>query len=310
MTEAQPSYLDERKGIFYAGGAYVMWGLVPLYWRALPEMSPLATTVYRVIWSAVFVAAVVAVQGHIPRLRAAIANRHTLGLLLISSVLITANWTIYLYCVATNQLVETALGYYITPLISFALGLIFFREKISKLRWFCIALAAGALAVQMTNLGHFPWIAPSLALSFGFYGYIRKLAPVAPLDGLLVETALMLPVALALAALWGIEGTAAFPTGDVGIDVLIALSGPLTAIPLAMFAAGARLVRMSTLGFLQYIAPSLTLLLATSGFGENFSQADLAAFALVWSALIIVALEGRSSYIRALVTRFNSKVGS
>ncbi len=315
MTDAAAQTLrehpEERKGILYAMTSYGIWGTVPVFWRALPEMSALAATVYRILWTVVFISLALALQGHLPRLLRSIKNRRTLVTLVVTSVLITANWTIYLYCVATNQLVETALGYYITPLISFALGLVFFGERISKLRWFCIGLASLALVLHIAYLGHLPWMAVSLGGSFALYGYFRKMADIAPLDGLLVETSVMFPFALAFAVWWQIAGTAPFLAGNVTSDILIVLTGPLTAIPLGLFAAGARLVRMTTLGFLQYLAPSITLLLAVFGFKEKFTEADFYSFALIWSALIIVALEGRGfAYIRAACSRLTASRAS
>lgn len=288
----------EGRGILLAGSAYVIWGFVPAYWRILSEVPPFELTVHRVLWCAVFVAGVTAWRGRLGDIKAIFRTREVFRLLLLTSVLITANWTLYIYCVATNQLVEASLGYYITPLISIALGVVFLDERLSRMRLIGLVLAAIAVVIKAIGLGHIPWIAPTLALSFGFYGYFRKRTPVDSLDGLTVETWILFPFTLGLVAFWAHAGTGAFPSSHLGEDALLIFAGPLTAIPLAMFAAGARRVRMSTLGFLQYIAPSITLVLATFGFGERFTVVDAVTFACVWTALAIVASESHVSRFR------------
>ena len=289
---------DESIGIFYAGAAYAFWGIVPIYWRWLGDVNPFELTVHRVFWCALFIAAVTAVRGHLGRVAAIFRSWRLLSILALTSVLISANWTLYIWCVATNQLVDASLGYYMTPLVSFATGVAFFGERLSRLRMAAIALAGAAIVVQAVSLGHVPWIAPALALSFGFYGYFRKLTPVAALDGLLVETLVLVPVTVVLLGLWAINATAAFTLHTPLRDILLIGGGPLTAIPLAMFAAGARRIRLTTLGFLQYLSPSITLLLAIFGFHEPFTGTSALSFGFVWTALLIVALEGRFARLK------------
>jgi len=183
----------------------------------------------------------------------------------------------------------------IYPLVSIVLGVTLFGERLSRLRLIAVLLATGAVAVQSLELGHIPWIAPALALSFGFYGYFRKRADIDALDGLTVETWILFPLTFGLVLFWGLRGSGAFPSAGFTTDALLILGGPITALPLAMFAAGARSIRLSTLGFLQYFSPSITLALAVFGFGEPFSRVDTLTFACVWAALGIVAMEGRFS---------------
>lgn len=299
-TSAPPG---ESTGILLAGSAYAIWGVVPVYWRFLPQVPPFELTVHRVLWCALFAAGVTFWRGRLSHILGIVRTPSIIRLLVLTSVLITLNWTIYIYCVATNQLVEASLGYYITPLLSIALGVSFFGEKLSKMRLAGLVLATIAVAAKAVALGHIPWIAPALALSFGFYGYFRKLIPVDSLDGLLVETAILFPLTLGLVSFWAARGTGAFPSPDWLEDVLLFGAGPITAVPLAMFAAGARRVRMSTLGFLQYIAPSITLLLATLAFGEPFTRADAVIFVCVWAALVIVAAEGRKGRLLRFMER-------
>jgi chloramphenicol-sensitive protein RarD len=283
----------ETLGILYAGSAYAFWGITPLYWRLLGNVPPFELTTHRVLWCALFVGIVTAWRGRLGHVVTILRTPKLLATLALTSVLISTNWTIYIYCVATNQLVEASLGYYLTPLLSIALGVFLFSEHMTRLRLVAVVLAAIAVGIKAVALGHVPWIAFSLALSFGFYGFFRKKAPVDSMDGLLVETALLLPFTLALVIYWARTEPHAFPTAGRLSDALLVFAGPITAVPLAMFAAGARRIRMTTLGFLQYFTPSLTLSLATLGFHEHFGRVDAISFAFVWVALVVVALEGR-----------------
>lgn len=301
MSGREPQ--DEASGVVCAAAAYVLWGVVPLYWRLLDGVPPFEVIVHRIVWSALFVMAVAALRSRWSHLAVVFRSPRIFGTLALTSVLITCNWSVFIYAVASRRLVEASLGYYITPLISIGLGVLLFGERMSRLRLLAVALAGMAIAVKAASLGHIPWIALVLAISFGFYGYLRKLAPVDALDGLLVETGLFLPVSAALLVSWSVLGDASFPSGNVGRDALLVASGPVTAIPLALFAAGARRIRLSTLGFLQYLAPTITLLLATIGFGERFTRLDMVTFGCVWAALLLVALDGR-------VERFSQRAPS
>jgi len=283
----------ETRGILYAGGAYFIWGLVPLYWTLLGGISPVEITLHRILWCALFGLAVTLGRGRFAHFIAVIRTPRLMGALAASSLLITANWTLYMYCVTTHQLVDAALGYYLTPLVSIALGVVLLNEKVSRIRLAAIGLAMVAVAVETVALGHIPWVAPALALTFGFYGYVRKLTPVDALDGLTIETTLLLPITLILIVAWASDGTGAFPSASATRNALLVFTGPLTALPLVMFAAGARRVRMTTLGFLQYVSPSITLIVATAILHEPFGRANAIAFGLIWMALILVGLDGR-----------------
>jgi chloramphenicol-sensitive protein RarD len=296
------SHSDDPAGIACAALAYGLWGIVPLYWRLLDGVPPFELTVHRIVWCALFVMAVAFLRGRIAQIVAILRTPRLVGMLALTGFLISVNWTVYIYCVASRQLVEASLGYYINPLISIALGVLLFGEHMSRLRLVGVLLATLAVAVKAVSLGHFPWIAPVLALSFGFYGYFRKLAPVDALDGLLIETWMVLPFSVALLVYWYVIGSAAFPSPNGTRDALLIGAGPITAIPLALFAAGARRIRLSTLGFLQYLSPSITLLLVIFGFGERFTRLDALAFGCVWFALVLVALEGRMAWLRPRTT--------
>lgn len=284
---------EEGTGILYALTAYGIWGFVPLYWRLLSDVGPFEITVHRILWCALFTGFVTVARGRLGHMIAIARTRKVIAALAATSLLVSANWTLFIWCVSTHQLVQASLGYYLTPLISIALGVMLLGERISPMRILALALASTAVAIKAWQLGYFPWIAPALALSFGFYGYLRKLTPVDSFDGLTVETALLFPVTLVLVVVWAIAGTGTFPSIHLTKDALLIFTGPLTAVPLVLFAAGARRVRLTTLGFLQYSSPSITLLVATLLLGERFTRSDLIAFAFVWTALVLVGIEGQ-----------------
>src|SRR5215469_4035659 len=273
-SEQPPEQHHEGQGILLAGGAYFVWGLVPLYWRLLEDVSPWQVTLHRILWCALFGVIVTIVRRRVFHFIAVFRTPKLLGALAASSLLIAANWTLFMYTVSTHQLVEAALGYYLTPLVSIGLGVTLLREKISAIRIAALVLASAAVMVQTLALGHIPWVAPGLALTFGFYGYVRKTTPVDSLEGLTVETVLLLPLAAGLIAVWAFDGTGAFPSPSPARNALLIFTGPLTAVPLVMFAAGARRLRLTTLGFLQYLSPSITLVVATLMLHEPFSRAN------------------------------------
>jgi len=290
---------NEAAGILYAGAAYSLWGLFPLYWALLSVVPPLELSIHRMLWCALFTAGVTAARGRLAVVWRVMRTRKLIAALSLSSVLIAANWTIYIWAIASHRIVEAALGYYINPLLSILLGVVFLGERLSRMKLVAIALAAVAVGVQIFEVGYVPWIALSLALSFGFYGYVRKLTPVDALDGLTVETCLLFPFTLGTIAFLAWKGTGAFPAAHLSTDALLVLAGPVTAIPLALFAAGARRIRMSTLGFLQYLSPTITLAVATLIFREPFSAADATTFGCVWVALVLVGLEGQFARLAA-----------
>lgn len=282
---------DDPAGIFFAGFSYVFWGGMPLYWRLLAKVPPFELTVHRIFWSALFVGIVALARRRVPHMLELFARKRVMATLALTSILISINWTTYIYAVASHQLVEASLGYFITPLISIALGVVLLGEHISRMRLIAILLAAAAVIVQSVLLGHFSWIALTLSLSFGFYGFFRKTTHVDSMDALTVETWILFPITSGLVLYWGTHEANAFPHAGTLIDTLLILGGPLTALPLALFAAGVRRIRLSTLGFLQYLNPTITLLLATLGFGEAFTRADMMAFGFVWIALLIVSID-------------------
>ncbi len=284
---------NEAAGILLAGAAYAIWGVFPLYWWLLAVVPPIELVIHRMLWCAVFAVGVTAARRRLRIVGNIVRTKRLISSLALSGTLIAVNWTIYIWSIATHQLVEASLGYYITPLLSIALGVAMLGEKLSRFRLIALVLAAIAIGVLAARLGHFPWIALGLALSFGFYGYMRKHIPVDALDGLTIETGMLFPVTLAAVLFWAWRGTGVFPSAHFSINALLLFAGPVTAIPLAMFAAGARRVRMTTLGFLQYLSPTIALMVATLILHEKFTATDAVAFGCVWVALILVGLEGQ-----------------
>ncbi|MGE4061754.1 MAG: EamA family transporter RarD [Rhodospirillaceae bacterium] len=295
MAEQGIPRSEENAGIAYAVGAYVLWGFLPLYWWLLHEVGAVEMTAHRILWCVVLLGLLTVVRGRTAEIVAILRTPSTRWTLFITSLLITVNWTLFMYALVTDQLVESALGYYMTPVISFAFGILILHERPSGTRLFAVGLATCGVLVQVIAFGRLPWIALGLAVTFGLYGYGRKRAPVAALDGLLIETALVLPVAVALIAWWYVRGEGLFLIGDLKRDVLLVVGGALTIAPLALFAAAMRRVRMTTMGFLQYMGPTISLLLAVFGFGEPFDLGDLVSFGFIWAAIAIAAFDGITS---------------
>ncbi len=299
MSPPSSAVPDERLGIGFGILAYGMWGVLPLYWDVIADVPPVQITAFRILFCGLFLMLAVAVRGRFSRVIFILTTPALIGRLTLTAVLIAANWTIFIYSVASQQIVESSLGYYILPLLSIALGVMLLGERLSRLRLFAIGLAAAAVAAQALALGHLPWIALSLAFSFGFYGYFRKLIAVDPLDGLLVEMLVLLPAVLGMMAYWSAAGRLAFTPGAPLRDLILVGAGPVTAVPLGLFVAAAQRVRLSTLGFLQYLSPTISLVIAVVWLGEPFTSVNAITFGCVWSALMLVAAEGQVGRLRA-----------
>lgn len=289
---------DDRAGIIFAASSYIVWGVLPVYWHALSDVPAPAITAWRIVLSAVLILAVTLLRGRIAHLQQIFRSRALLLRLGLTAALVASNWTIYVYSVISHQLVESSLGYFILPLISIALGVTLLGERLSRWRQLALVLTAGAVTVQAIAAGHVPWIALALALTFGIYGYLRKLIVVGPLEGLFTEVALLLPLAAGYLIWRAFAGESAFASATPLHDALLLAAGPVTAVPLALFAAGARRIRLSTLGFLQNLSPAISLLIAVLVYGEPFPPVVAATFAAVWLALVLVASEGQLNRLR------------
>ena len=279
-----------RKGLLYGISAYGLWGLFPLFFKQLQHVGSLEVVLHRMVWSLAFVLLVLAALRRWTWLREAVRSPRLLATFAVSSLLLAANWLTYIWAVNNGHVLDASLGYFILPLVNVALGFVFLHERPRPGQWlaFCIA-AAGVLWLALLS-GHVPWIALGLALSFGFYGLIRKLAPLGALEGMSLETMLLAPLA-AVALLWGHQ-SGSMPAHDTHTWLLFLLCGPVTAIPLLLFSAGARRVPLSTMGILQYLTPTILLFLGTLLYGEPFAGPRLAGFALIWTALLLYSVDG------------------
>jgi chloramphenicol-sensitive protein RarD len=280
---------ERSVGLAYAFATYGFWGLFPLYLKSVARTPYLELLGHRITWAALFMAVLVALQGHRGQVLAALRSRRTLTVLGASTVLIAVNWLTYIVAVNSGRMLESSFGYYINPLVNVALGVLLLRERLAPAVWAAVAIAGAGVLWLGLHLGHPPWISLVLAFSFAFYGLLRKIAPVGPLIGLTVETLLLLPLAGGYLAYLVANKKAQFLSGDRGLDLLLLLAGPLTAIPLLWFAAAARRLPLSTIGFVQYLSPTLQFLLAVAVYKEAFDSAKAVAFACIWTALALFA---------------------
>lgn len=276
-----------RRGTLYGAGAYLLWGLFPLYWPLLQPSSALEVLAHRILWSLAVVVVLLAATRSLPRLLAVLRDPAKAWRLSLAAVVIAINWGTYIYGVSTGQIVETSLGYFVNPIVTVLLGVIVLGERLRRVQWLALGLAFVAVLVLTVENGQPPYIALVLAFSFGAYGVLKKTAKVGAVEGLGVETlVLLLPAALFVAWLAG-SGEGTFGTEGAGHAALLALSGLVTAIPLLLFGGAASRVPLTTLGILQYLAPTLQFLLGVTLFDEEMPPVKLAGFVLVWIALVL-----------------------
>jgi chloramphenicol-sensitive protein RarD len=272
-------------GVLASAGAYLIWGLFPLYWNLLEKVPVVQVLAHRAVWCAICVWIWLALLGQGRWWRG--LDRRVLLMLIASSALISLNWGVYIHGVTSGHVLDTSLGYFITPLLSVVLGVVLLRERLGAWQWLAVAFAAFGVGWLAVRVGTFPWIALTLAATFGTYGLIRKLAAVDAARGLAVESWVMLPLAAAYLAWQESAGRGAFLHGPVATDLLLVLGGVVTAVPLALFAYGARRVALSTMGFMQYLAPTLQFLCGVFVFHETFDAERSVAFISIWIALAI-----------------------
>jgi len=281
-------------GLWAAFAAFVLWGLMPLFWRLLEAVPSLQIVLHRIVWGALLVAAWLFWKQGADWWRRVLADRRVARLLALSGALIAFNWGLYIWAVNAGHVVETSLGYFINPLLNVVIGVLFLRERLRPLQWLSVAIAACGVLWLTLNYGSFPWIALALAGSFALYGVVRKLAAVDSVPGLGVESAYLLLPALAALLWFEARGAGGFFGGGfgAGVDVLLVVGGALTALPLIGFAYAVRRVPLSTVGVMQYIAPTLQLLIGVLAFGEPFGRERAIGFAIIWVALALFAGEG------------------
>jgi len=281
----------DRTGVAYAASAYIVWGVIPLYWKQISHVSAVEIVAHRIVWTLAFTLAIILYRNRLSHLSAALARPRSLAALTASSILIAVNWGVFIWAVGANRIIETSLGYYINPLVSFVLGVLVLKEKMTTLQKVSIGLAVLGVANQTITLGFLPWVSLVLALSFGVYGLIRKMVSVESVEGLTVETMILIPASAIYLVYLAATDTGAFGKFGALNDFYLLLAGPVTAVPLLLFAAGARRIPLFMIGFLQYFAPSISLALAVFMYGETFTHAHAITFALIWSALALVSFD-------------------
>ncbi|HWA75208.1 MAG TPA: EamA family transporter RarD [Polyangiaceae bacterium] len=283
---------QRRLGILFSLTAYGIWGLIPLYFRAVHAVSPFEVLSHRIVWSFVLLLAVLAGGRQFAWLRQLRERPSILLSFLASAALLTINWFVYISAVVAGHVVDASLGYFINPLLSVVLAVLFLRERLRALQWVAVSVAALGVLWLTVLVGHLPWIALTLAVSFGLYGLLRKTAALDALVGLALETTLLLPPALAYLYWLARTGNGAWAGATLNLKLLLIAGGPITAVPLLCFAAGARRIPLSLVGILQYLGPTLQLLLGIWVFHEAFAPAKMAGFSLIWGAVLLFSIEG------------------
>lgn len=275
-------------------GSFLIWGLVnPVYFKLLGGIGPVEIVAHRVVWTVALVGVfVLAIRGPMAVVRG-VGSWRRLGIFVVTTLLVTVNWTVFIWAIGHNQLVQSSLGYYINPLINVLLGVLFLGERLNRNQLVAVAIAGLGVGVLVLSYGVVPWVALSLAISFGFYALIRKKAAIDPVIGLLVETLLLVPAALVYLLWMGWSGSFGH---DVGTSLLLVLAGPATAVPLVLFMIGAARLKLSTVGLLQYVGPTGQLLLGVLVYGEAFTSAHAIAFACIWVALMVFSADAFTTH--------------
>jgi chloramphenicol-sensitive protein RarD len=279
-------------GIFYAATAYILWGIFPIYFKALQNVSPLEILWHRIVWAFAFLLIVLTARRQWSWMGKVARQPKVLAGFAASAVLLSVNWYLYIWSVNSGHVVDASLGYFMNPLVTVFLGFLLLHEHLRPMQWAAIALAASGVGWLTWQAGHPPWIGLGLAFSFGIYGLLRKTAALGALEGLSLETVLLFPIAFGYLAWLAFHDKNAFLHASVGTKGLLMAAGPITAVPLLLFAAGARRIPMSMLGVLQYLAPSLQLLIGVCIYHEPFTGQRALGYVVIWSALLIYTLEG------------------
>lgn len=289
---AHDAATDYRRGLLATVGTFLVWGLFPLYWRELQAVPSLQITAHRITWCTIFVVGFLLWRDGTGWLRSTLARPQALPMLCASSLLISVNWVLYIWSVNSGHVVEASLGYFINPLVNVLLGVIVLKERLNSRQWFAVALAACGVAWLTWSVGRLPWIALSLAVSFGVYGLIRKLLSVESIPGLGVESLILFVPAIGFLVWCQATGVGGFLHVGHYQDALLIFGGVLTAVPLIWFAYGARRIPLSLIGIVQYLGPTLQLLTGVFLFGEPFSHNQLIGFGCIWGALALYAADG------------------
>jgi chloramphenicol-sensitive protein RarD len=284
---------NQKAGVGLVCGvlAYLIWGVFPVYFKFLGSVQSLQVVAHRVVWSLLFLFLLIAILRRVADVRAALKSGRSLLILVTTALLIAANWLIFIIAIDHAQILQASLGYFITPFVNILLGFLFLKERLRRMQLFGLLLATCGVILITVQYGRIPWAALTLALTFGSYGLLRKIVAVDALVGLTVETLLVAPIAVGYLIFVSYNGTGAFPFAGIKINSLLMFAGVVTAVPLLLFATAARSLKLATVGFLQYIAPTLQFLLAVLVYGESFTLSNLCSFILIWGGLCFYSVD-------------------
>jgi chloramphenicol-sensitive protein RarD len=296
MWNIIPATIMDRKGLFYAAGAYLIWGLFPIYWKWLQHVPAIQLLGHRIAWSFILLAVILFARRNLSALRALASGRKVQRIYFVAALLVGANWFIYVWSVNAGYIVEASLGYFINPLLSVILGVVFLRERLRKFQWISVGLAAAGVAYLTIAYGRPPWISLGLAFTFGFYGLIKKTAPLNALHGLTLETGILFVPAVVFLSYQDWLGRGTFLHTGAIPDLLMVGAGVITTVPLLMFASAARRIPLTVIGIMHYITPTCQFVLGVLVYGEGFSSTQALGFGIIWIALIVFAVEGFVSY--------------
>jgi chloramphenicol-sensitive protein RarD len=280
-----------RSGVAYGLGAYIAWGFIPLYFKAVAFVHPVEVLAHRILWSLVFLVLIQWGRGRLGKVAEILRDRRSLGILSVTTILIAVNWLVFIWSVFNGRLLEASLGYFINPLVSVLLGFVFLKERLRLWQWLAVGLATVGVIFLAVGTGTMPWIALVLACTFGLYGLLRKIARPGGVTGLAVETLLLAPLALAWLGYSAYSGSLIFGVAGERATLILLAAGPVTALPLVWFTEGARRLRLATIGFMQYLAPSLQFLLAVLVFREPFGGVQAMSFVMIWAALLLYSID-------------------
>ena len=278
-------------GLFYSASAFLIWGISPLYWKALKAVPAFEIILHRVVWSFLFLLLLLAFRHRWPEFLQGIRSKKTMTTMSVTALLVSCNWLVYIWAVNQGHLLQASLGYYINPLVNVMLGYIFLKERLRCFQSIAVLLAVVGVLYLTIVYGQFPWIALTLAGSFGSYGLIRKMSPVGSMAGLAIETMLLSIPSVFLLGYLGVNGSGFFLNSSAVIDLLLVGTAVLTATPLLLFNLGAKRIKLATLGFMQYIAPSCMFIMAVFIFHEPFMKAQLVSFVVIWTALALYSTD-------------------
>lgn len=280
-----------RQGVFFAIAAYTLWGIAPIYFKLIAQVPALEILAHRIIWAFLIVFILILAMGRLNRVGHVITNPSHMARLVLATVLLGGNWYLFIWAVNNDHILDASLGYYINPLLNVAIGILFFSERMRKLQLVAIAMAVTGVVIQVVSFGSVPWIALTLAVSFAIYGAIRKRLPVDSITGLWLETLILLPVMLIYMLTFASSASSDLTQNTWGLNALLIAAGVVTTVPLLCFTAAAQRLRYSTLGFFQYIGPSLMFILAVVVYDEPLAANKLMTFVIIWAALALYSAD-------------------